>query len=213
LVWTTSLDGTWNNLPLLPAFVPLVHESIYHLASSGSGGEGGGRLNLTAGEPLVYTLPVTNFPPGTITLQRPDGRGKTLPPQRQGGGGVGGARWVVTDPDTFLPGLYKLTVATKPETTVWYAVSFDRRELDPAGLTGSDLAWLKERLYLNDRLNSGRAVADVLGVSQGGLELWPYGAALLFLLVMLETFLTWRAARWQATPAAIPSLANTGGAA
>lgn len=229
LVWTTSLDGTWNNLPLLPAFVPLVHESIYHLASSSSGGTGnaggtGGRLNLNAGEPLVYTLPAAEAAPTALTLQRPDGRTKTLALQRQGGGG----RWAVTEPDTFLPGLYKLNLArarggaganvvdstnSRSDKYLWYAVNFDRRVLDPAPLTGSDLAWLKERLYLNDRLTSGRAVADVLGVSQGGLELWPHAAALLFLLLMLETFLTWRAVRWQATPAPIPSLAPTGGSA
>ena len=38
VVWTTSADGSWNNLPLLPNFVPLVNETVYHLASGTTAG-------------------------------------------------------------------------------------------------------------------------------------------------------------------------------
>ena len=33
VVWATSVDGGWNNWPIMLNFVPLVHETIYHLAS------------------------------------------------------------------------------------------------------------------------------------------------------------------------------------
>lgn len=31
IVWTTNVDGTWNNIHTQPAFLPLLHEMIYYL--------------------------------------------------------------------------------------------------------------------------------------------------------------------------------------
>lgn len=199
LLWTTCLEDGWSNLRFLPALVPLVHESIYHLAITAAQERSGGRFeqNLTAGAPLVYAQSAPNI--GVVTLQLPDGQSKTLTPQVRGG------KLLYTQEDTFQPGLYKLVAtddrqAVRRKRDMYYAVNLDRRELDPTTLSNADIQWLKEHYFIKDRLNSPRAVADVLGVSEGGLELWPYLAVLLLLLLLLETALTKHALRLQSPP-------------
>jgi hypothetical protein len=199
LLWTTGVDGRWGNLPLQPNFVSLLNEGVYHLSSGQSRGR---QLTLEAGAPLVYTLPDTAPAGSSVTLRWPNGRTKSLAPARQG------ARAFVSETDTFLPGIYQVSCAG---ATLDYAVNFDRRELDPAVLSNADLTWLKERYFLTDRLVSPRALADVLGVSEGGLELWPYLAGLVFLLLIAETLLAWRALRLQggAAPPVFSAIAGT----
>ncbi len=186
-IWTTSAAGDWNNLPFVANFVPLVNETLFALAA------GEARIHhrrLDAGQTLVWTGPPT--PAVTsATLTRPDGSIKPLPPV------VTLGKYVVTETDTSLPGLYQLHF-TPPEIPqpVFYTVNISRAELDPATVSAADIEHLKESKYLKDRITIAGLPA-ALGTENRGLELWPYAALALLALLLLETAMTRRILRLQ----------------
>ncbi len=187
-IWTTSVDGQWNNLPLVTNFLPLVHETLYHLASSQVSGlnrrlESGGNLFWSGpSAPVVQSASIT-YPDATVHKADPllssDGR------------------WIVNHTDTYMPGLYELRFSpTDIPQPVYYSVNIDQRELDPATLSATDISWLQEGGYVKERIaDSGLAAA--MGAQNRGTELWPVLALGLLGMLILETYLTRRILRLQ----------------
>ena len=184
-VWATSVDGAWNNWNLIPNFVPLVQETIYHLSESQLHGlENHG---IEAGQPIEWAGPAR---PAVQSVQvtLPDNSSVTRPAMFNNG------RWLVTYPDTYLPGIYRLQFTPTDVAPVYYGVNIDRTELDPATLDADDVNWLKNGNFLDPTLPTiGEGdLAMVIRRESQGRELWGYLGGALLLSLLIETFLTYR---------------------
>jgi hypothetical protein len=192
VVWCTSADGAWNNWPLMPNFVPLVNETVFHLAGAGSPPA---QSRVTAGAPLEWSAPAE--PRLTsATLTRPDGKTVPLVPVLSAG------RQRITYNDTADPGLYTLRFEpTSIPQPAYFAVNIDPHELDPATLTDADYAWLTSRKFLDGRLRPGDLPSALAGTSPGA-ELSRWLALGVLALLVFETVMTRRMVRLQAAPVA-----------
>ena len=196
VVWCTSADGAWNNWPLMPNFVPLVNETVYHLARGNSSQE---QRRIDAGSPIEWSGPA-DPPVKFVTITRPDG--KTVTRQAT----LSGGRQRVTYNDTADPGLYTLRFdPTEVPQPVYFAVGIDRAELDPATLSEADYAWLKSRGFVDRRITPDDIPA-ALGAATPAAELSRWLALGVLGLLVFETVMTRRMVRLQATPAgAVPA--------
>jgi len=187
VVWATSIDGRWNNLPLAPNFVPLVNETLFHLAGGLSKGQ---QRQLEAGQTLLWTGPAQQ-PVESVKITLPDGQSRSLTAQLRGN------QYVFSFSDTNMPGLYELRFSprTIPQP-VYYSASIDRRELDPAVISTAEAQWLRERNDLQDRLTPASLPAALVA-RHTGTELWPLLAFLVLALLISEVFLTRRLVRLQ----------------
>jgi len=201
VLWTTSVEGQWNNLPLVINFLPLVYETLYDLAG---GSAKGLNRRLESGESIFWSGPITP----ALTAARITHPDASVHPATALLSSAG--RWIINYSDTSTPGLYELHFAP-PEIPqpVYYSVNIDRRELDPAVLGATDLAWLKEQGYLKERITEA-GLAAALGAQNRGTELWPHLALAVLLLLVVETLLTRRIVRLQVQED-LPATILTGG--
>ena len=185
VVWATGVEGTWNNWNLMPNFVPLVHETLYHLAAAQM--RGLENRGLEAGQPIEWAGPAKPVVQSAqITL--PDNTTVQRPATYNNG------RWMVTYPDTYLPGIYRLQFTPTEVQPVYYAVNIDRRELDTTTLGPDDIDWLKKGSYL-DSTNPTITAADLPAVirkENKGTELWGWMGGVLLASLLFETFMTYR---------------------
>lgn len=184
-VWATSVDGSWNNWNLIPNFVPLVQETIYHLSESQLHGlENHG---IEAGQPIEWA---GSAQPAVQSVQvtLPDNASVTRPALFNNG------RWLVTYPDTYLPGVYRLQFTPTDVAPVYYGVNIDHTELDPATLDADDINWLRNGNFLDPNLPtiSEADLPVVIRRESQARELWGYLAGALLLSLLIETFLTYR---------------------
>ena len=190
VVWCTSADGAWNNWPLMPNFVPLVNETVYHLAGTGATSE---HRRLEAGMPIEWSAGLEPRVK-SATITRPDGNAVPRPPTLSGG------RQRISYNDTAEPGIYTLRFdPTDVPQPVYFAVNLDRRELDPATLSDADYAWLKGRGYVEGTIKPDQ-VASALGGAKGGAELSRWLALGVLALLIFETVMTKRMVGLQTAP-------------
>ena len=184
-IWMTSVDGTWNNLNLVPDFVPLVNETIYHLAAASLHGLENHALD--AGQPIEWAgagkQQIQN-----VQIARPDGTSVSHPAAFNSG------RWLMTDPDTFLPGIYHLTFTPSQIQPVDYAINIDRAELDPTLLNSTDIDWLKNEKILdaNNPVLIEGALPQLIVRTNKRTEVWGLLGAVLLAGLLMETLLTYR---------------------
>lgn len=185
VVWATGVDGSWNNWNLMPNFVPLVHETLYHLAAAQM--RGLENRGLEAGQPIEWAGPAKPaVQSARITL--PDNTTVQRPATFNNG------RWMVTYPDTYLPGIYRLQFTPTEVQPVYYAVNIDRRELDPTTLGVDDIDWLKKGGFLDSSYPTITAadLPSVVRRENKGTELWGSMGGVLLASLLFETFMTYR---------------------
>lgn len=186
-VWCTSVDGEWNNWPLMPNFVPLVNETIYHL----SGGQTRGMDNraLHSGEPLVWSGPAKRTVQA-IDVTLPDGTidGNKSPTLANG-------RYEFRYNDAFMPGLYALRFTPteiKPQP-IYYGVGIDPHELDEHALGPQDRKRLAEAGYFDEEHPiSTDELAEIIRKENRGADLWKWLAMFVLLNLLAETYVTHR---------------------
>jgi len=184
-VWCTSVDGSWNNWHLMPNFVPLVNETLYHLAAGQTRGHE--NRGIEAGQPIEWTGPAKPAAQ-SVQITLPDGSSVQRVPVMNNG------RWMVTYPDTFLPGIYKLQFQPTEIQTAFYGVNIDRRELDNTALSKDDVDWLASGRFLDPahpQIDAGD-LAVVIRKENKGKELWGWLGGLLLASLLFETYMTYR---------------------
>jgi hypothetical protein len=129
LLWTTSADTAWNSWPLMPNFLPLVHETILHLAA---GQHALHAPALSPGQPIQWSA-ASDTVIDTLRIIRPDGDTSEQPVTLNDG------RYLATVPDTFVPGFYTLTPSSPSTPPRTYAVNIDSSQLNDSPLDTSDL--------------------------------------------------------------------------
>lgn len=124
LVLTTSIDRAMSDLPIRPAFLPLVRRTILHLGNALARPE---RANTLVGDPRALVLPDGT---SAVEIVRPDAQTVRLSPDAKG-------KLQVTD--TALPGHYRVLLASNgaPEAApeLDFAVNIDASESDLRPLT------------------------------------------------------------------------------
>ncbi len=194
ILWTTSLGGEWNNLPLTRDYLPLVHNLIVFLSASLQP-----PINLSPGETILYSSerPVSGeprpeylhpaSPPPTCHMRTPDGELHALPLSAAAGEWLG--RWAETD----RPGIYTATGDHLPSRH--FAVQPDISESDLRGLTASEAEELANRGLPLVRVDRQARLAAEIQREVGGREWWQAILLLAVLLLCLETLASWRFSR------------------
>ena len=183
MLFTSSLNPDWNNLPLLPAYVPLVRGVVGYLGSFVMPPR-----NLAPGERLILTVTGTNQP---VHAAGPTGQPLPLTADAWEG------RQAVVSEPLLEPGLYTLR---RGDQTIRYAVAATAEASDLAVVSREAVrACFGEVTY--QRLRSPEQVRRALGAAgRRSIELWPWCIAGCLGVLFLETWLTRREGRAPVTP-------------
>jgi hypothetical protein len=174
-LWTSSLNADWNDLPVLPAFVPLVRSVVGHLGSFVLPPR-----NLLPGEPLSLTS--TNDAASAVA-EGPDGR-----PVKLIAGAWEGRAALVSEP-LLQPGGYTVRAGNQ---VARYAVATDPEEsrLVPVAETTvkASLGTANFRAF-----SRGEQVTQALSAAnRRSIELWRWLLVACLVFLFVETFLTRR---------------------
>jgi hypothetical protein len=181
-LWAATLDATWTNLPLKPAFAPLLQAVLDAVSPPGE------RLSQTRdlkiGQPLRRVWEENEAAPASVRLRGPDGKSQTV--------------WLrgraVEFSGTDRPGLYTMTEEGSGRRTQ-YAVNLDRStgesDLAPlpappwTPLRADDLALqFRLKVYGRDARAGALAAAASLLILEMLLALPRRAAAALILLLL-----------------------------
>lgn len=201
LLFTSTLDRTWTDLPTRSDFVPFLHEAVFHVASSRS------HRNIGFAEPQVlrFTLPESNSIAGNqaksssasdhsrkkrtevFTITNPSRSKTTLPVASD----FTAAEAVFNE--TFVPGVYRVDGPaewpTPPRDA--FVVNYDHSEDDLTELTAAD----RDRMATNDRIHFVPVFSELARRMYGEestWELWALLMGLFLLLLIFELVLTRR---------------------
>ena len=194
LLFTSSADLRWSNLPLKPVFLPLVHRTAYWLARRGSAAH-----ELAAGEPIRYPVP-SRLAAAALTLERPEGGSEAVQPVLAGiPGEKAGAKLPTLVYDRTDPaGVYTLLALPVAEDETGgpaapietrFCVNVNTRESDLTPLNARDI----QSLFKATKAEYIKADEDVLGriqTSRHGREVWRYLLLAVCLLLMTESVLS-----------------------
>lgn len=193
VIWTLPAGNLqWSNLPLVPGFVPLVNETLFHLASGQNFGE---PRQVNAGAPLFWTGPASQ-PVESVVLVSPDGQKNALLPELRGD------HYFVQASDTATPGLYEMQFTAPRQAgaitppPAYYAVNIDPAELDPTLMGPADIEWLTSGGYLKGTLGD-QSLAAAMNATEGSFDLWWILGFMLLLGLIVETWMTHRLVRQQ----------------
>jgi hypothetical protein len=172
LLFTSTLDRDWNDLPIHPGFLPLVQQAVRHLARKhGPGGE----TDHLVGSSVV--LPTADLK--RLEVRGPDGVGAVFEGDRITG------RSSVRYGKTEHPGVYRVigtdqTGGTGERDELAFVVNVDPH--------GSDLSPAPPSMLPPSGSGGGTTPDD----SRRRVELWHALAAALLLLLLAEGFLVQR---------------------
>jgi hypothetical protein len=167
LLWASTIDRDWTNLPIQPAFLPLVQQSTRYLARAPMREP---EAPLVVGQHHDIALHDGDL---RVEVTQPSGRQRTFDRDK-----VVGRKALAFDA-TDEPGIYRVATAgrdgvMRPRRDATFVVNVDAAESDPTPL---DPARLKE-------LAVGGGAKIAAAAPKRRVELWhTLGAALLILLL------------------------------
>ncbi len=172
LLFTSTLDRDWNDLPIHPGFLPLVQQAVRHLARKH--GPAGEAEHLVGSSVVLPTADLKR-----LEVRGPDGVGAVFEGDRIAG------RSSVRFGKTDHPGVYRVlgtdaTGATGEHDELAFVVDVDPR--------GSDLAPAPPSMLPPSGTGGGTTPDD----SRRRVELWHALAAALLLLLLAEGILVQR---------------------
>ena len=172
LLFTSTLDRDWNDLPIHPGFLPLVQQAVRYLARKHAAGTEGEHF---AGSSVA--LPTGDL--RKLEVRGPDNVGTVFEGDRLAG------RSSVRFGRTDRPGIYRVvgtdqTGATRARDELAFAINVDPR--------GSDLTMAPASALPASGTGAGGAPPD----NRRRVELWHALAALVLLLLVAEGILVQR---------------------
>jgi hypothetical protein len=172
LLFTSTLDRDWNDLPIHPGYLPLVQQTVRHLARKHTrGGQGD---HLVGSSVLLATGDLRR-----LEVRGPEGIGAVFEGDRISG------RSSVRFGKTDRPGIYRVigtdqTGATRDREELAFVVNVDPR--------GSDLTMAPAKALPESGTGGGTPPTD----TRRRVELWHALAALVLLLLLAEGVLVQR---------------------
>jgi len=177
--FSSTADGAWNDLPVRPIFLPLMHRTLgFLLARTGD------RLNIRAGTPFTQTVSAERAGK-TYTVTEPGtkpGAARTRTVMVKNGTPQ------IEQADTSAAGAYAIQFTEETGTAVRFAAAADPNEGDLHELSAADLTALGSTA----RIVRWTPDADLRGQMEherNGTELWFPIALLAIGLVVAETLL------------------------
>ncbi|MFM7148486.1 MAG: BatA domain-containing protein [Gemmataceae bacterium] len=189
LLCAVPLDNTWqSNIVDLPAFVPLLHETVYYLA-----GTRVSEFNLKPGQPIRYRFAAESIDGFRITTPE----GKDFPLSTQPGDpdslfvqvNKREDVWQLVYEGTFDPGIYRLH--TPSQEVVYFVVPSDPRESNLTPCSSDDQNRVQELTGVQFAQDS----ESILNGSQSPnfrQDLWPYFLLALLGFLCMEVWATRR---------------------
>ena len=193
LLFTSTADRAWNNLPAHPAYPILMHEAVTYLTTRAH------ERPFVVGEPLVVPLPKQSIQT-SVAFALPDG--EELPVQVTEHEGRRVARCERTD----LPGFYEMRAGESRTPTV-LAVNPESRESDVKALAGRDLAKALADLPVRV-LAPGENVVAAIRESRIGRPLWQLLLVLALAVLAMEGYLARRFSRQIAAGESTPDFST-----
>lgn len=175
-LFASSLDGRWNNFPTQGAFLPLLHQIVYHLA--GRERKGGALV----GQALEHLVEESSVPTGaTLAAEGPDNTALPVTARKSSQG------LLLTSEPAPVPGIYRLKAGDRLLAEL--PVNVDTRESDLTALSATELKNLFPGRPVRI-LSRGETAANLVREARYGREYWRefLGAALA--LLCLEAFLS-----------------------
>ncbi|MCP4847586.1 MAG: hypothetical protein GY899_06545 [Verrucomicrobiaceae bacterium] len=177
--FSTTADTEWNNLPVQPAFLPIVHRVFGSVIARGDAG-----LNVSVGDSFVRQGPA-EWQNKKAQVYKPDS------------GGIGEGIVIVADgkgarityDQVQTAGVYELSIPDTPPLT--FAATADPGESNPEALSEAQIERLKENsevIYAT----AGGQLSELITRKRSGTELWPFFFLAAGIIAMIELFLSQR---------------------
>jgi len=178
VLFTTSIDGEWSNLPLRASFVPIVHRAITYLAEENETVMDQHRV----GQPIEFAFPVEDGPV-SMEIVSPDGVKHVVTSELKDGHNR--ATFRAAD----VPGVYTIsTDAPRNDVPAEVAVNVDTSESDLTRMSRRGLDAILPGARLYSAASVGQA-AGSLTRERGGVKLWGMVIALLVAVSLAESVL------------------------
>ena len=182
LLFASTPNTDWNDWPVRPSFVPLLHRALGAVLTRRDSG-----LNIRVGSEFRHALPaeclgkdVVVTPPGTSAkVKREFSRVEPLPPDN-----APTARALATD----FAGVYDVAVASEPPQSFKFAAQADSSEFDLTPLSPAELSQLGTRAQLF-RYPSEMSLRTKISQEVVGSEIWWMVALAALLVALTETVL------------------------
>jgi hypothetical protein len=185
LLWNTTADDRWSDLPRRGSFVPLLDQMIAYLSS------GGVRRQLVAGE--AVTLPLAEYRAGEEVAVLTPGGARRKPQLQE----VGGRAFLRLD-DVSEPGMYRVERAGGAGFAFAVNARRDGSPLVPMDAHTLEQWWAPTAL----EVLGGDEAARQLAADSSGWPLWPALALAGCLLLLAETVYVHRLCPRRDPPAA-----------
>lgn len=182
LLFTSTFDRDWSNLPMKPVFLPLIQQMVRYGATSDLGQEAS-RI-FVAGEEIIYEFSPGDFPQ-SAEITDPQGRKFSLVPVR--GKGLSSIEFGPVE----IPGIYKLSYLKNGKWSSEYlSVNLDREsnESDLKKIESKELKKLFPELPIKIVDNLANLEEEILQILYGK-EVTKDLTFVLIGLLFLEVFL------------------------
>jgi hypothetical protein len=179
ILFGSSAHTDWNDLPVRPAFVPLVHRALGWALAGRLGG-----INVRAGQAFTWRAgPERINRTAVFTVPGPDGpvRHSRETDVLDGGAAL---RWEATD----TAGPCEVSVSGDPPLTLRFAVQPDPAESFTERLSPAEIRKLEQGARVGE-WTPGGSLREEIRRARVGTELWKPLAALAAALGALETWL------------------------
>jgi hypothetical protein len=178
---TTSPDFEWGLMPKVPGFVMLFDQISQYLASPPQRFR-----NVTVGDPIEYTLRVTEFAK-RFTIVNPRQTRTEIAPVR-----AGEHAFHVSYSQTFEAGLYGLERdpqegETQPTLLTWYSVNVDPEEGFVERMTESELRTMFPQFRFTYVEHGSQGGDTQIEVKAPASNIWKYLIGAVLALLILET--------------------------
>ena len=176
LLFASTLNTQWSDLPLKSLFVPLIHRGVRYVYEdfNPSG------LQAFVGHPVERAVNWTGLD-APIALELPSGVSELLKPTVS----IGGMSVIV--PHTDDPGIYRLQSGER--LIGEFAVNVDTNESDPTRLTELDVGEILDGANVHFLPSTARLDQKLLQ-SQQGYEIWKLLLWTVLVLIVIESWFT-----------------------
>jgi len=178
ILFSSTATTTWNDLPVRPAFVPLLHRTLASVVQRQDEG-----LNLRVGQGFARRMAAEWLGKDAVILSPAHSGGARELRKIELAGGLPMLQYDITD----RAGVYEISIA-EPPAVLKFATQPDPVESDLTEVTPDELRALGESARVI-RWNPTLSLREMVEKERLGSEYWLPVALLAMLLAGLETFL------------------------
>jgi hypothetical protein len=177
--FSSTADGAWNDLPVRPVFLPLIHRTLGFLLARYEE-----RLNVRAGTPFTFAAAADRVGKDYVVVE-PNAKKESARPKAVV---MKGSLPQVEQADTSLAGAYSVSFLEDSEGNLRFAAASDPAEGDLHELSAADIATLAPVAQVI-RWTPATDLRDRMQRERTGTELWFLLALAAVVLVVVDTIM------------------------